>query len=162
MTESIETLPDYAAAAAELLGGEAVLGVRVETRAQLEALAERGDVTLDAARSLAKKYGMDVALSLVGYGHPSSALREDFGKAGWAEAGSTFHRVGSANARRLVAGALVIAMAVDAFGEAEPVRKWLRQPSKALGQRKPIDLFAAGEFQEVEDNLGRFIYGVYA
>ena len=157
MTESIETLPDYAAAAAELLGGEAVLGVRVETRAQLEALAERGQMNLESARALAGSFGIDVVQGWVD-GHPATIFRE------LASRGTSLdiQPLGKANARRLVQTSLVLAHAIHTFGSPDTVQAWLHEHVGALRGKRPMDLLEFEHFQEIEDNLFRIEYGIYA
>ena len=160
MTESIETLPDYAAAAAELLGGEAVLGVRVETRAQLEALAERG-LPRRSAYAIADAMGDDVLLALLlPLSHQSITMQSEGVGSGYRPRPEVLLNHGNTSA--IVEGALVLAHAVEVFGRTDLVRAWLDDSIPALKDRRPIDLLKLGKLREVDDAIGRLEHGVFA
>ena len=167
MTVSIETLPDYAAAAAELLGGEAVLGVRVETRAQLEALAERG-LPRRSAYAIADAMGDDVLLALLlPLSHQSISMQSKGVGSGYrpgvdAEFARPDVLLNHGNTSAIVEGALVLAHAVEVFGRTDLVRAWLDDSIPALKDRRPIDLLKLGKLREVDDAIGRLEHGVFA
>ena len=158
MTTLTEVLPDYGAAAAELLGGSAALGVCVTTRAELEALADKGRVGVGSGRALSRVFDEDLVFGLLSVSDAPANHRQYPGET----ESLRVTRLTRTDARNLVAAAIVLAMAIDALGSVELVKTWLVETITALGHQRPADLLKSGRFQEVEDNLGRFIYGVYA
>lgn len=61
--------------------------------------------------------------------------------------------------------ASVVAHAMEVLETKENVMLWLRDRNTALGRRRPLDLLASGdpqEIQDVDDVLGQIEYGIYS
>lgn len=154
-----ESHPDYVSVAAELLGGEETLGVRVRARAELQSLAMSGGLRRSAAYALGDQFGDDVMFALLR--PPSHQTISTFEDGAHARR-SPHQELRPATANALVEGALVLAHAVDVFGTVEAARAWLLSPVPSLAGRAPLELIKLGQLKDVDDTLGRLEHGVYA
>jgi Protein of unknown function (DUF2384) len=153
MSQQPAAFPDYGGAAAELLGGEAVLGRCVRSSSDLRGL-ER-ELPVAAPSAIAERFGSDVLIALLPHlRHQQLSLHR-----GWPSGGDTLWAV---NGRATIEGALVLAHAVDVLGSAAKVRQWLLAEISSLGGRRPIDLLEFDQLRDVDDILGRIEHGIPA
>lgn len=138
--------------AAEILGGEKVLGRGLQSRMDFVELAVAG-VTKDAATHLAKY----LSLSLAGLAKllpvtPRTLQRYSAKK-----------RLSPAVSEQVLQLAEVMAIGSETFGDREAFLAWLSLPSAALGDRKPVDMLSSRFGAElVMDELGRIAHGIPA
>ena len=133
-------------AAAELLGGEEVLG-RLETQMDVHLALQEG-------------------LPASAWTHLRSHLRliEHDPTARWLTGSmpKPTRRLSRRQSSRLWALAKVVAKASDALGSSAAALVWLVQPAMALNRRRPIDLLSTSVgAQMVDDHLTRLEFGVY-
>lgn len=63
---------------------------------------------------------------------------------------------------RIMLLADVFSYGLEVFGEKDRLTAWLKRPSKALGDKSPVDMMdTVYGIQEVKNELGRIEYGVY-
>jgi len=141
-----------AAAAAELMGGAAVLGTRVRSALDLARLVEEG-LPAKVLDALAE--------------HEAAALEEMWRlvlpRRTWLHRKAHRQRLTPIESDRASRLARVAALAVKTFGRPQLAHAWLRRPSRALGGKVPLDLLGTDVGTRlVEDELVRIDEGVYA
>jgi putative toxin-antitoxin system antitoxin component (TIGR02293 family) len=143
-----------AATIAHLLGGRSVLGRNVRTDSELIA-AVRDGLPFLALRHLFDEFAstdlvVQEMYSLVG------SLRTLQRK----QAART--RLTAAESDRVARVARVLARAEEAIGDKARARRWLTEPTAALGGHRPLELLDSDlGTGQVERVLGRIEYGVY-
>ena len=77
------------------------------------------------------------------------------------QAKATIERLNPSQGDRLYRLARIVAFAEEVLEHPERAHRWLQEPQRGLGNRRPLDLLQndAGA-REVEDLLGRIEYGV--
>lgn len=138
--------------AAEILGGEKVLGRNLQSRMDFVELAVAG-VTKEAAGHLARY----LSLSLAGLAKllpltPRTLQRYSAKK-----------RLSPAVSEQVLQLAEVMAIGSEVFGDRDNFLTWLSLPSASLGERMPIDLLSSRFGAElIIDELGRIAHGIPA
>ncbi len=141
-----------ATAAAELMGGPAVLGARVRSELDLVRLVEEG-LPPQVLEALAE--------------HDAAALEEMWRlvlpRRTWLHRKARRQRLTPFESDRVSRLARVAALALRTFGRGELASAWLRRPSRALAGKVPLDLLGTDVGARlVEDELVRIDEGVYA
>jgi putative toxin-antitoxin system antitoxin component (TIGR02293 family) len=138
--------------ACQKLGGEAVLGVMVRSEADFVTVVERG-VPLGALAALSRQE----ALSL------DEIDRLIIPRRTLAHRKARQQPLSRAESERAVRVASLMALAEETFGNRVKVQAWLRRPTSALGDRRPLDLLDSEPgARVVEQLLYRIAHGIAA
>lgn len=136
---------------AEVLGGEAILGVRVRSLADLEGLI-RGGLPKASLRLAAERIAENRAQAnaIIHQFIPESTYKRR-------------RRLSVAESERSERLARVIALAEHTWGDQESAHSWLRTSNAHLGGRAPLEA-ASSELgaRQVEEILYRAIHGIPA
>ena len=133
-----------------ILGGQKVLGTRLQSRMDLVELANRG-LTKDAVSNLARHLSLslkDIAALLP---VTERSLQRYTPK----------HHLNPTVSEQVLQIAEVVARGTEVFGRKDRFLTWANQPSTALSERTPLELlgsrFGSGL---VLDELGRIEHGI--
>ncbi|MCL5966790.1 MAG: DUF2384 domain-containing protein [Deltaproteobacteria bacterium] len=135
----------------EVLGGDRILGRKVDSPAALDDLVRKG-LPYAAVEAVLKQVSVSVAelVALLASSQRTIARR----KAG--------KRLSAAESDRLARLARIFAQAEDVFEDKEKARRWLHKQNRALGGRTPLQALETDiGTLEVERILGRVEFGVY-
>lgn len=136
----------------DLMGGSRVFGKRFENQLDLADLIMDGlpRKAAQAVRSHLDLTEQELAHSL---GISQKTLQR--------QAKAAVERLSPTQGDRLYRLARIVAFAEEVLEDPERAHRWLREPQRGLGSRRPLDLLQteAGA-REVEDLLGRIEYGV--
>lgn len=137
---------------AETLGGTRALGRTVHGDVDLVDAVKRGfsSRVIHALKDATGLTDEEVCLAL---GLPARTFQRR----------KTQARIPLIESDRLYRLARVFSEAQEVLGDSDKARHWLRDPIRALGGRRPLDLLLteAGT-RQVEDVLGRIVYGVFS
>ena len=138
----------------KVLGGQRLLGKRIQSRLDLADAIEAG-LPRQVADHLRQRLDWSENELANGLGISSRTLQRMGGGAG--------ARLTVAQSDRLVRLAHIVGFAEEVFEDGARAHRWLKEPQRALGNRTPLALLAteAGA-REVEDLLGRIEYGVFS
>ena len=137
---------------AEILGGEKVLGKRLENKMDLVELSSHG-VTKDAVSHLAKYLllswrQMAALLPVTERTLQRYALKQ---------------HLNPTVSEQVLQIAEVVARGVEVFGDKDRFRNWMDQPNTALSDNAPLNLLGSRFGTEmVLDELGRIEHGIYS
>jgi len=148
---AVEEVSEPARLAAELLGGEALLGVDVRAEADFVEVLDRGlpPAALDAL--------IEQALA------PDEVDRLIVSRRTLAARKAKGQPLTLVESERAVRAAWIVALAEDTFVDREKAHGWLRRPSAALGGRRPLDLLETEPGARlVERLLYQLAYGIAA
>lgn len=134
----------------ESLAAAGVLGLEVTTQREVVERVRQG-LPSEALRAIEKRLGLTHAAlaSLLGLPERSFARRIKTARLSHAES-DVLYRI-----------ARIACSATDALGSEEKGARWLSAPNRALGDVAPIALLDTEPgAREVEDVLGRILYGI--
>jgi len=137
---------------AEILGGEKVLGKRLESKMDLVELGSRG-VTKDAVSHLAKY----LSLSWKQMANLLPVTERTLQRY------TSERHLNPTVSEQVLQIAEVVVRGTEVFGDKNRFRVWLNQPNTALSDNAPLNLLGSRFGTEmVLDELGRLEHGVYS
>lgn len=137
---------------AELLGGQKVLKHRVRGDEDLGVIVRDGLPT-QALRELAQRTHTSVSFLIDVAGLNRRTLERRF---------SAKDRLKKDESDRVVRVARIVAHATNTLGEEDALR-WLQQPHRFLGGKRPVDLLdTETDARVVDDILSRIDHGVFS
>ncbi len=136
----------------DVMGGTRVLGKRVHNQLDLADLIMRG-LPRKAAQAVRARLNLTEQEFAHSLGVSAKTLQR--------QAKAAVERLNPTQGDRLYRLARIIAFAEEVLENSERAHRWLQEPQRGLGNRRPLDLLQneAGA-REVEDLLGRIEYGV--
>jgi putative toxin-antitoxin system antitoxin component (TIGR02293 family) len=138
----------------KVLGGQRLLGKRIQSRLDLADAVEAG-LPRQVADRLQQRLDWSESDLAKGLGISSKTLQRMGSGAG--------ARLTASQSDRLVRIAHIVGFAEEVFEDDGRAHRWLKEPQRGLGNRTPLALLTteAGA-REVEDLLGRIEYGVFS
>jgi len=136
----------------DVMGGAGVLGQQVRSQLDLADLITRG-LPRKAAQAVRSRLNLTEREFARSLGVSPKTLQR--------QAKAAVGRLNPAQGDRLYRLARMIAFAEAVLEDPERAHRWLQEPQRGLGNRRPIDLLQSeAGAREVEDLLGRIEYGV--
>jgi len=137
---------------AEILGGEGVIGKRLENRMDLVELGSQG-LTKDAVLHLANY----LSLSLKELADLLPVTERTIQRY------SSTDQLSTIVSEQVLHIAEVVARGMDIFEDKDKFLSWMMQPNTALSYKVPLKLLASRfGIEMVLDEIGRIEYGVYS
>lgn len=136
----------------DVMGGPRVLGKRIHNQLDLADLIMRG-LPRKAALAVRARLNLTEQEFAQSLGVSAKTLQR--------QAKAAAERLNPTQGDRLYRLARIVAFAEEVLEDPERAHRWLQEPQRGLGNRRPLDLLQneAGA-REVEDLLGRIEYGV--
>lgn len=136
----------------QILGGSNVLGSRAESNLAWHRLIKRGFPFQTVAKAAAILSLSDRTLAeFLGISKSTFDRRKLQG------------RLEADESERVYRAARLFAEALNVFEGVDKAAKWFGEPNRALGGHKPIEMLATEVgSREVENILGRLLYGAYS
>ena len=135
-----------------VMGGRRALGTTIHSQLELADLITCG-LPRKAAQAVRARLDLTEQQFAQSLGVSPKTLQR--------QAKAAVERLNPAQGDRLYRLARIVAFAEQVFEHPDRAHRWLQQPQRGLGDRRPFDLLQneAGA-REVEDLLGRIEYGV--
>ncbi len=136
----------------DVMGGARILGKRIRNQLDLADLIMRG-----LPRKSAQAVRARLNLTEQEFAHSLGVSPKTLQR----QARAAVERLNPTQGDRLYRLARIIAFAEEVLEDPGRAHRWLQEPQRGLGNRRPLDLLQneAGA-REVEDLLGRIEYGV--
>lgn len=136
----------------DVMGGARVLGKRVHNQLDLADLIMRG-LPRKAAQAVRARLNLTEQEFAHSLGVSPKTLQR--------QAKAAVERLNPTQGDRLYRLARIVAFAEEVLEDPERAHRWLQEPQRGLGSRRPLDLLQSEVgAREVEDLLGRIEYGV--
>jgi putative toxin-antitoxin system antitoxin component (TIGR02293 family) len=137
---------------ARILGGQKVLGKRLQSRMDLVELGNRG-LTMDAISHLARHLSLSLKDMAALLPVTERSLQRYTSK----------HHLNPTVSEQVLQIAEVVARGTEVFGGKERFLAWANQPSTALSDKTPFELLGSRFGTDlVLDELGRIEHGVFS
>lgn len=135
---------------ARILGGQKVLGTRLQSRMDLVELANRG-LTKDAVSNLARHLSLSLKDMAALLPITERSLQRYTSK----------HHLNPTVSEQVLQIAGAVARGKEVFGGKDRFLAWANQPSTALSNKRPLDLLGSRFGTDlVLDELGRIEHGI--